>query len=53
MAKHNYDLDDAYIKHLRGDAPGSNVMETTYRHLSGDDAIEHADAKFNGRDPET
>jgi integrase len=53
IAKRDYDLDDAYIKHLRGDAPGSNVMETTYRHLSDDDAIEHADAKFEGREPET
>lgn len=52
IAKRDYDLDDAYIKHLRGDAPGSNVMETTYRHLSDDDAVEHADAKFEGREPE-
>jgi integrase len=53
IAKRDYDLDDAYIKHLRGDAPGSRVMETTYRHLSDDDAVEHADAKFEGREPET
>lgn len=53
IAKRDYDLDDAYIKHLRGDAPGSNVMETTYRHLSDGDAVEHADAKFEGREPET
>jgi integrase len=53
IAKRDYDLDDAYIKHLRGDSPGSNVMETTYRHLSDDDAIEHAGAKFEGREPET
>jgi len=52
IAKRDYDLDDAYIKHLRGDAPGSNVMETTYRHLSDDDAVEHADAKFRGEEPE-
>jgi len=52
IAKRDYDLDDAYIKHLRGDAPGSNVMETTYRHLSDDDAINHADAKFRGEEPE-
>lgn len=52
IAKRDYDLDDAYIKHLRGDSPGSNVMETTYRHLSDDDAVEHADAKFEGREPE-
>jgi integrase len=52
IAKRDYDLDDAYIKHLRGDAPGSNVMETTYRHLSDDDAIDHAAAKFRGEEPE-
>lgn len=52
IAKRDYDLDDAYIKHLRGDAPGSNVMETTYQHLSDDDAIDHAIAKFNGEEPE-
>lgn len=52
IAKRDYNLDDAYIKHLRGDAPGSNVMETTYRHLSDDDAVEHASAKFEGREPE-
>ncbi|MFB6217880.1 MAG: tyrosine-type recombinase/integrase [Halobacteriaceae archaeon] len=52
IAKRDYDLDDAYIKHLRGDAPGSNVMETTYRHLSDDDAVEHAAAKFRGEEPE-
>ena len=53
IAKRDYDLDDAYIKHLRGDSPGSNVMETTYRHLSDNDAINHAAAKFNGEEPET
>ena len=53
IAKRDYDMDDAYIKHLRGDAPGSRVMETTYRHLSDEDAVEHADAKYEGREPET
>jgi integrase len=53
IAKRDYDLDDAYIKHLRGDSPGSNVMETTYRHLSDGDAFEHASAKFEGREVET
>lgn len=27
-------------------------METTYRHLSDNDAVEHAAAKFEGREPE-
>lgn len=52
IAKRDYNLDDTYIKHLRGDSDASNVMETTYRHLSDDDAVEHATAKFEGREPE-
>ena len=53
IAKRDYGMDDAYIKHLRGDSEGSNVMETTYRHLSDGDAVEHAEAKYEGREPET
>jgi len=45
-------MDDAYIKHLRGDAPGSNVMETTYRHLSDDDAVHHAQVATGEKEPE-
>lgn len=52
IAKRDYDMDDAYIKHLRGDAPGSNVMETTYRHLSDDDAVEHAQVATGEKEPE-
>jgi methionyl-tRNA synthetase len=46
-------MDDAHIKRLRGDAKGSNVMETTYRHLTDEDSIEHAKAKREGREPNT
>lgn len=53
IAKRDYNLDDSYIKHLRGDAPGSRVMETTYQHLSDDDAVDHAVAKFRGEEPKT
>jgi hypothetical protein len=53
IAKRDYGMDDAHIKRLRGDAPGSNVMETTYRHLTDEDTIEHAQAKREGREPET
>lgn len=53
IAKRDYRLDDAYIKRLRGDAPGSNVMETTYQHLSDGDAIDELEAKFEGREVET
>lgn len=52
IAKRDYDMDDAYVKHLRGDSPGSNVMETTYRHLSDDDAIEHAMVQTGEKEPE-
>jgi len=52
IAKRDYDMDDAYVKHLRGDSPGSNVMETTYRHLSDNDAIEHAKVKTGEKEPE-
>jgi len=52
IAKRDYDMDDAYIKHLRGDAPGSNVMETTYRHLSDDDAVDHARVATGEKEPE-
>lgn len=52
IAKRDYGMDDAYIKHLRGDAPGSNVMETTYRHLSDDDAIDHAKEATGQKEPE-
>lgn len=53
IAKRDYGMDDAHIKRLRGDAPQSNVMETTYRHLTDNDTIEHAQAKHEGREPET
>jgi len=51
IAKTKYGLDDAYIKHLRGDSPGSIVMETTYRHLSDEDAIENVRARRERREP--
>jgi integrase len=52
VAKRDFGMDDAYIKRLRGDAPGSNVMETTYSHLSDEDAAGHAEAQFTGEEPE-
>ncbi|MFB6198800.1 MAG: tyrosine-type recombinase/integrase [Halobacteriaceae archaeon] len=53
VAKRDFGMDDAYIKRLRGDAPGSNVMETTYSHLSDEDASGHAESQFTGEVPET
>lgn len=51
IAKTRYGLDDAYIKHLRGDSPGSKVMETTYQHLSDQDAVKNANASHEGKEP--
>lgn len=51
IAKTKYGLDDAFIKHLRGDSPGSRVMETTYRHISDGDAIEYAKSNRDGEIP--
>lgn len=42
IAKRDYDMDNEVIKHLIGHAPGSQVMETTYAHLSDDDFIKAA-----------
>lgn len=33
----DYDMDESTIKYLIGHSPDSNVMETTYQHLSGED----------------
>lgn len=52
IAKREYGMDDAHIKRLRGDSPGSNIMETTYQHLSDEDTIEAAEIAAGIRDPE-
>lgn len=52
IAKSKYGLDDAFIKHLRGDSPGSRVMETTYRHLTDSEAIEYAKTSREGEIPD-
>lgn len=41
--KRNYDMDDATIKHLIGHGQGSNIMSTTYQHLTDEDHIEAAE----------
>lgn len=43
VAKRDFGMDDAHIRKLRGDSPGSRVMETTYQHLSDEDAIRAAE----------
>jgi site-specific recombinase XerD len=43
ICKRDYGMDDATIKHLIGHGQGSNIMETTYQHLSDEDHIESAE----------
>lgn len=43
-----YGMEPTYVKRLRGDAPGSNVLETTYAHLIDEDAAAHAESQFSG-----
>ncbi|WP_136689979.1 site-specific integrase [Halorhabdus amylolytica] len=43
IAKREYHMDDATVKHLIGHSPDSNVMETTYSHLSDEDHIRAAE----------
>lgn len=51
VAKRDYGMDNDYIKRIRGDAPGSNVMETTYSHLTDDDAVSHAEEAMGISEP--
>lgn len=52
VAKTQYDLDDGTVKHLIGHSADSDVMETTYRHLSDEDHVEAAELAFGLRDVE-
>lgn len=52
IAKRDYDLPDDTIKYLIGHAADSQVMETTYSHLSGDDHTRRAEEAFGLREPE-
>jgi integrase len=51
-AKREYGLDDSTIKYLLGHSPDSQVMETTYAHLSDEDHIKAAEIGAGLRDPE-
>lgn len=42
IAARDYDMDFDTIKRIIGHKPGSNVMETTYTHLTDEDVIEQA-----------
>ncbi|WP_254542781.1 site-specific integrase [Halomarina pelagica] len=52
LAKREYNMDDATVKHLIGHSPDSTVMETTYAHLSDDDHIRAAEVAAGIRDPD-
>lgn len=52
IAKRDHDLPDDTIKYLIGHGPASNVMETTYAHLSGDDHVKRAEAGWGIREPD-
>ena len=52
MSKREYDLDDATVKFLIGHAPDSQVMETTYSHISAEDYGKKAERKMGIRDDE-
>lgn len=45
-------MDDSAVKHLIEHCERSNIMETTYRHLSDDDHIKAAEEALGLRDEE-
>ncbi|MHB9286617.1 tyrosine-type recombinase/integrase [Halobacteriales archaeon Cl-PHB] len=50
MCKREYDMEDGVIKRLIRHKPESDVMNTTYAHLSDSDYIEAAERAFGLRD---
>ena len=52
MCKRDYDLDDDVIKRLIRHKPESDVMNTTYAHLSDSDYIQKAEEAFGLREEE-
>jgi len=52
MCKRDYDLDDDVIKRLIRHKPESDVMTTTYKHLSDEDYIQKAEEAFGLREEE-
>ena len=51
IAKREYELSDATIKWLIGHSPDSQVMETTYAHLSDEDRIREVEVGAGIREP--
>lgn len=52
ICRRDYDLPDETIKHLIGHSPTSNVMETTYSHLSDKDHIKRTEEAAGIRESE-
>jgi len=52
VCKRNYGMDNDTIKRLIGHRPDSNIMETTYTHLTDDDVIAAAERATDIRDDE-
>lgn len=52
IAKREYEVSDATIKWLIGHSPDSQVMETTYAHLSDEDRIREAEVGAGVREPD-
>lgn len=51
LAKREYGIDDSTVKYLIGHRPESQVMETTYAHLSDDDFLHSAEESAGICDP--
>lgn len=52
VCKRDYKMDNDTIKYLIGHSKNSNVMETTYSHLTGDDYSDAAKEAFGLKDPD-
>jgi integrase len=52
IAKRDYELPDDTVKYLIGHDAASQVMETTYSHLSGEDHVKRAEEAWGLREPE-
>lgn len=52
VCKRNYGMDNSTIKRLIGHRPDSNIMETTYTHLTDEDVIAAAERAADLRDDE-
>jgi hypothetical protein len=51
VCKRDYDLSDSEVKHLLGHRPDSDVMETTYAHLTDEEIAENVAVKADFKEP--